>query len=193
MVERLTFRIWIREEEGFSLTELIVVLVLLGVILAISYGGLQAVYVSNEVSDRQAAFAREVGTPLAAIEEVLTQALAVENPGPYSITVLTDRDNDNVVERHQIQATTAGLVTHRTWLTNSSRVNTTLVFDSQWSENNVNLTDGVSVFKYYARDGAEITNMATAATDARTIQVTLRVDYNGHPASDSRTVLLRNR
>lgn len=180
-------------DAGFSLTELIVVLVLLGVVLAISYGGLQAVYVSNEVSSRQASFAMEVSTPLGAIEEVLTQALAVESPGPYSVTVLTDRDNDNVVERHQIQATAGGLVTHKTWLTNASRVNTTLVFDGEWSEHNVNQADAVPMFKYYERGGAEITNMVTAATSARTIQVTLRGEFDGHPYADSRTVLLRNR
>ncbi len=180
-------------EAGFSLTELIVVMALLGVILAISYGGLQVVYSAHDVSNRQALFAREVGAPLLTFEEIISQAVSVENPGPYAITVLTDRDNDNVVERHTVQITTAGTVTHREWLTNDSRVNTTLVNEWLWSEHNANQSDAIPTFNYYAADGSEITNMGVAASSAKTIEVTLLVEYEGRQFSNSRTVLLRNR
>lgn len=182
-----------RADEGFSLTELIIVMALLGVILAISYGGLQVVYRSHDVSERQAMFAREVGAPLLTFEEIIAQAVSVENPGPYSLTVLTDRDNNNVVERHVLQATTAGTLTHREWLTNTSRINTVLSNDRVWSTHNANQADVIPMFNYFDANGAEITNMALAANAVRTVEVTVLVDYEGHQFSNSRTVHLRNR
>lgn len=176
-------------DEGFSLTELIVVLVLLGVILAISYGGLQAVQAARAVSDRQAQFASEVSTPLNAFEEVISQALKVEQAGPYSITVLTDADNDNFRERHQIQCTTAGLLTHKRWATDSSQVNTTLDFDAVWSDHNSNQADASALFEYRDADGA----VTTVADDAKTVIVTVCVNYDGRDYQDSRTILMRNR
>ncbi len=176
-------------DEGFSLTELIVVLALLGVILGISYGGMQAVYASREVSDRQAAFSSEVSTPLNAFEEVICQALKVEQAGPYSITVLTDANNDNLRERHQIQCTTGGTVTHRRWATNSSQVNTTLEFDAVWSEHNTNQGDAVPMFIYRDKDG----NVTTVADNAKVVEVTLHVEYDGRDYQDGRTITMRNR
>lgn len=178
-----------RHDEGFSLTELIVVLALLGVILAISYGGMQAVYAAREVSDRQALFSAEVSTPLNAFEEVICQALKVEQAGAYSITVLTDADNDNLRERHQIQCTTAGLVTHRRWATNSGQVNTTLDFDAVWSENNSNQADAVPMFEYFDDNG----DPTTVADDAKTVVVMLHIESDGRDYQDSRTILMRNR
>lgn len=180
-------------DQGFSLTELIVVMALLGIILAISYGGLMVVYASHDVSDRQALFAREVGAPLLTFEEIISQAISVESPGPYSLTVLTDRDNDNVVERHTIQVTPAGTVTHREWLTNDSRVNTTLENEWLWSEHNANQSDVIPAFNYFDKDGTEITDMTLAANNMLTVEVTLLVEYDGRQFSNSRAVLLRNR
>jgi prepilin-type N-terminal cleavage/methylation domain-containing protein len=186
-VRRLT------DEKGFSLTELMVVLVLLGVILGISYGGLSAVYSAREVGDRQAAFAREAAAPMTHMEKVLTQTLVIESPGPYTVTVLTDRDNNDLMERHTIEAGADGTLRHRTWETDSARNNTSLVFDATWSENNVNQDEGVPLVYYYDEDQARINNMGDVADDAVYIDMEIVVEYDGKQFRDTRSALLRNR
>lgn len=176
-------------DEGFSLTELIVVVALLAVIMGISYGGMQAVQASREVSDRQALFSNEVSTPLNTFEEVISQTLKVEQAGPYSMTVLTDADTDNLRERHVIQCTTGGELTHRRWSTNMSQVNVTLEYDALWSEHNINQSAARPMFEYYDDEG----DQTTVADDAEVVVVRLWVEYQGREYTDSRRILMRNR
>lgn len=178
-----------RRDDGFSLTELIVVLALLGVVLGISYQGMRVVMISRDVSDRQAMFAREMSSPLNAFEEVISQTLKVEQAGPYSMTVLTDADNDNSRERNTIQATTAGQLTQRRWATDAAFTNTELKLDAVWSDHNTNQADAAPMFLYFDKDG----NPTTVADDARVVQVILHVVFDGRDYQDSRTILMRNR
>lgn len=187
-----------QEDRGFTLTELIVVLTLLGIVLTISYAAVVAIFKGREVSDRQASFAREVSAPLAVIEKVLTQATMVEAAAPYSITVLTDRDNDNLLERHVIEVTAAGTLRHQTWNTNSSRVNTTKTFDVTWSENNINVSEGQAFFEYYGEDtnGDGTRDPLVGVFDPRDVKVVnvvIMVEYDGRHFSDSRMAYMRNR
>ena len=180
------------DENGFSLTELMVVVSLLGMILGISYGGLLAIYKAREVSDRQAAFAQEVAAPLTHMEKILTQTLVIENPGPYTVSVLTDRDNNNLVERHTIEAGPDGTLRHRTWQTNQARVNTSLIFDSTWSTHNANRAQSTPLVIYYDSDHQRITNMADVTEDATFIDIHVALDYGGRYFDDTRSSLLRN-
>lgn len=180
------------DDSAFSLTELLVVVALLGTILAISYGGLLAIYKAREVSDRQAAFAQEGAAPLTHMEKILTQTIKIENPGPYTVTVLTDRDNNNLVERHLIEAGADGTLRHRTWLTDSSQTNTALQFDATWSQNNANQAENTPLVIYYDVDHLPITNMGLVADEAAYIDIHVVVDYNGRIYDDTRSSLLRN-
>jgi prepilin-type N-terminal cleavage/methylation domain-containing protein len=180
------------DEHGFSLTELLVVMSLLGVILAISYGGLLAIYKSREVSDRQAAFAAEAAAPLTHMEKILTQALVIESPGPYTVTVLTDRDNNNLMERHTIEATTDGTLRHRTWQTDQARVNQSLIFDATWSRNNINQDEGAPLVIYYDDDHQRINDMGLAADDAKYIDIHVVIEHSEKKYGDTRSSLLRN-
>lgn len=182
-----------RHTDGFSLTELMVVLVLMGVLFAVSYGGLMATYKGREVSDRQANFAREVSTPLSVSEKILTQAMAIEDPGEYTITVLTDRDNDNVVERHTFAVDAQNRFTEEIWLTDHFRTNTTLLDSNVWSTANVNIAEGQALFYYYDGDDQRITDMANVPAEVKYVDLNLVVEYDGQVFSDSRTIMFRNR
>jgi hypothetical protein len=127
------------------------------------------------------------------MEKILTQALVIENPGPYTVTVLTDRDNDNLVERHTIEAGADGTLRHRTWETDSTRTNTNLVFDVTWSENNRNQDEGVPLVYYFDDSQTRILDMATVPDQAVYINMQIVVEYDEKLYSDERSALLRNR
>jgi prepilin-type N-terminal cleavage/methylation domain-containing protein len=93
---------------GFTLSELIVVMGLLGVVLAVVYGSMFAMVQASRASDRQARFTNEVSSPLLAIDKVIVQNSSIEQASPYRIVVLTDRDLNNKMERTTIEATTSG-------------------------------------------------------------------------------------
>ena len=181
-----------RNDEGFSLTELVVVVALLAFVIAAAYAALNAVQVSTAVSDRHATFAAEVGGPMLAIEEVLQQALTIESAGPYSITVTTDVDNNDLVERHIITAGTDGKLTHQAYNTNSLTQNTTARLNVVWSTNNVNRVDTVPLFYYYDENLEPITDYGLVSTDAQSMDMIVVVKKDGRTFRSSRTVVLRN-
>lgn len=185
MVRRLT------DDSGFSLTELITVTVLLGIVLAISYGAMMAVYRGTEVSDRLATISRESAAPISAMEEILSQAISVDTANAYQVVVLTDRDNDNVQERHIFTANSNGTLTQVTWLTNSSHANTTQVGNVTWSLNNQNVSKAQPLFYYW--DAASPPERTTAAASVRQVDINLVVEVDGQEYQDTRRVLLRNR
>ncbi len=187
----------LKDDRGFSLTELIVVLVLLAVVLAISYGGLIATYRARDVSDRHAFVATEIGNPLATFEKMLTQATYVDAAGPYSITFRTDRDNDNVQERNIIEATSAGTLRHRVWLLNSFGNPTSLTYDATWSENNVNVARSRPLFQYSGdTDDDGVMEPLAGVVNPQEVQfvdVVIVVQYDGRDFSDERSAFMRNR
>lgn len=190
MVTRIDSR-----DDGFTLTELIIVCALLAVIMAVTYGGLTAVQKAQEVSNRQSTFANEVGAPLLGIEEVLQQAFAIESAGTYSITVRTDSNNDNLVERHVITASTSGALTHQAWWTNSLMQNTTQWINTTWSTHNVNAAASVAepLFYYYDENHVRILNTAGNLEKIKTIDAVIIVDVDGKRFRGTRTIVLRNR
>ncbi len=182
------------DEDGFSLSELIVVLALIGVVLAATYGALDVVNKSSDVSDRQALFAREISTPLNAMEEVLSQAIDVRSIGDYSVTVTTDADHDDRVEIHTITATADGRVTHQAWNTNALRQQVfPAYFDVLWSEHNTNQADNEPAFVFFDSSNTAMDPATDDEDDARTVQVTFSVEYDGRAYSDSRMIFMRNR
>jgi prepilin-type N-terminal cleavage/methylation domain-containing protein len=185
------------DDRGFSLTELIVVLLLLGVVLGISYGGLIAVYRARDVSERRAFIATEVGNPLATFEKMLTQATYVDAAGPYSVTFRTDRDNNDVQERNLIEATAGGALRHRIWLLDQYGNNTSLEYDATWSEHNVNVARSQPLFQYSGDTNGDGTMEPLSGVinpqQVQYVDVTIVVEYDEHDYSDGRSAFMRNR
>ncbi|MHB9003711.1 MAG: prepilin-type N-terminal cleavage/methylation domain-containing protein [Coriobacteriia bacterium] len=182
----------ITSDEGFSLTELIIVIAMLSFIMAAAYAALNAVQVSTDVSERQSVFAAEVGSPLLAIEEVLQQTLSVEVAGPYSITVTTDVDHDNLLERHIITAGVDGTLTQLAYNTDVLSQNTTLRQNSVWSTKNRNRIDSIPLFYYYDESHSVIADYTLVPGNAKSMDVIVEVQHEGRRFRSTRTVVLRN-
>ncbi|PKQ19950.1 MAG: hypothetical protein CVT66_07330 [Actinobacteria bacterium HGW-Actinobacteria-6] len=180
-----------RHDEGFTLTELMVVVTLLTVILGVAYLGFDVVRNGSNLSDRMAYTSREVGFPLDYMERILIQNYGFDNtttPTNYKVTVLTDRDNDDHSERYIFEATSAG-----TLRVLSLEEPETDLKPYVLSTKNSNVAQGKSLFRYYDANLTEITNMGNVSSQARSMTMTIVTTYDGQSFSDTRRVYFRNR
>lgn len=186
-------------DEGFTLAELTVVLTLIGVLLAVAFAGIKAVYDGQAASDRQAWFAREIGAPLQQLEDTLTQNIRLEAATPYSVTVLVDRPTYtgstpqfDHLERHVITVTTDGKLQEVVYAMDAFRNNSGVVRTTTWSRNIANQTRSVPFFAFVNEAGAEISATVAPAL-ARQMRVRLVAVYEGRSYEGTRTLFFRNR
>lgn len=179
----------LHRDDGYTLSELIAVIGLLGIIMGVAYGGMHIAMTGTSFSDEQALVSEEIAAPLDLVDQVFTQSLGfdVSYPGVQQnrVAVFTDQNADGVQERWQFEVDgTQLLVTRGTAASGSAE-------QSVWSESNANIAEGVPLFRFYSPDG-EITDMSDVANDATYVEVTLMVSYGDATLSDSRTVFIRN-
>ncbi|MCE5204368.1 MAG: prepilin-type N-terminal cleavage/methylation domain-containing protein [Actinomycetia bacterium] len=186
----------LKEDRGFTLSELLAALGLLGIVLGVTYGGFQVSHSYSRLSDRQAWMAREVAAPLQQMEKVLQQQYRIDSDYPgvtaYHLEVETDADNDDNREVWEFTATSD----HRLLMSNAEvrqdgtyeRAPSTYA----WSESNYNMQTGTPLFIFYDKAGAQITNLGDVPSQAAKVVVTVVTMYDGHQFSDSRTILFRN-
>ena len=183
-----------QQDDGYSLSELLVVIALMGMVLAIAYNVNYFVSRASAQNVREARFGTEVRSPLMYIDKLLMQNNQIEGvSGDDMISFFTDIDLDDVRERNVIRVDGSTLTLNR-WNVSGTNANIggpiqTLTF----STNNANLAQGVPLFTYIDSDGVTITNPDDYAGSARSIRTTIVVDYDGHVFSDSRQTFLRNR
>ncbi len=189
----------LRSDHGFTLSELIVVLGLLGVVLGVAWLGFGVASGGSRLSDRESRTSQEIGVPLLEAERLLMQRHYVRtgyssvagrnvSPGPYLVAFDTDRDNDSNSEFNIIEVTGRNLIFHR------REVNDPAGWTSvTWSRDNYNREGNVPLFRYYDVDDRELTNAGDIATRSRTVVITIVTEYEGKRYTDSRTVLFRNR
>lgn len=188
----------LRDDRGFTLTELIVVMVLLLVVMGVVYLSSYAMLQAGRASDRQARFTNEVASPLLAIDEILVQVVSgregIMDASPYRMVVLTDRDMNNLVERTTIEARADGVLRLRSEELNSQRTAVVRVFQD-WviTRHNVNVAQGTPLFRYFNASRSEITLMSEVASDARSVLVTLSASHEGRVLTDSRRIQFRLR
>jgi prepilin-type N-terminal cleavage/methylation domain-containing protein len=185
-----------RKDDGFTLSELVAALGLLGVILAATWAGFQASHNYSRLSDRQGWFAREVSSPLLQIERVMQQQYRIDPtyPGvtPYRIKCETDADNDGNREVWEIQATT-----DRRLVISSAEIRQDGSYERApstyaWSTHNHNVQTGTPLFRFYDKAGSLITNLGDVPSKATRVVVTVVTVYDEKQFSDSKTVLFRN-
>lgn len=190
----------LKDDEGLSLAELLVVLALMGMLLTAAYMGITLASRSGEIQRRDDYIARNLTGPLQVMDVVLSQNLTMNATADgYSFDCLTDQDNNNTRERHVFLCTTDGRLVQTVYSVTATGVQT-LTRTTVWQtsaaappQSNANRLRARPLITYYRRDpitGA-IAN-ATAGT-ANEALITLEVMYNGAFYSDSRRVLFRNR
>ncbi len=178
----------ISEETGFSLGELLVVLALIGVILAATFNILTVVNRSRDAIERESQFAVEIGGPLLNMERMLMQAIEIKSFSPYSIVFVTDSDNNNLVEWHEIGIGVDGHLTQKAWLTDAGQNKTTQVLNATWSKSCTNRTKSIRFITAYDLQG----NVVETPAQARAVLIDIEVVVDGHPYRDSRRLELRN-
>jgi prepilin-type N-terminal cleavage/methylation domain-containing protein len=191
-------------DEGFTLSEVLVVIALLGVVLSAAWMFVYAVEASQKDIDREAMLARSVTQPLMAMERLIVQNSAISpslNGGPtaYRVTVYTDQDSNRQLEEHTFEAIQSangdGFVNLTTYLVDSmynhvgaARQNSHIAY------NNANIRDNIRLFRYYDANGVELDPAAGGVTkQARSIVVELRITYAGHSETHTDTITFRNR
>ena len=183
----------LRADAGFTLTELVVVISLIGFVLAAAYGAQTVIARGVETSERQAFMSREVGAPLEYAERVLIQQWNIDKaaPGvtPYRIKVQADMDNDDVTEEYVFEAKPDGT------LVIESREGTAPFRSAVWSTNNRNVATGTPFLRFLRSDGSEIpiADFAQVYSDAYGVEVTIVTEHDGRELSSTRRITFRNR
>jgi len=185
----------LRDDRGFTLAELIVVMGLLTVVIGVVYGSTFAMMQASRVSDRQARFTKEVASPLLVIDTALVQNSSILEASPFRVVMLMDRDLNNRMERVTIEARDDGALHYRVEELNAQRTAVERVLqDWTISENNANVAEGVPLFRYFAAaPDEEITAMGSVSSDARSIIANVVTEHDGRTFSDSRRIQFRLR
>jgi len=183
----------LRSDEGFTLTELIVVVSLIGFVISAAYGAHYVVARGAETSERQAFMSREVGAPLEFAERVLCQQWNIDKayPGvtPYRVKMQADIDTDDVTEEYVIEATADNT------LVIESREGDAPFRTAVWSEHNRNVAVGTPLLRFFRQDGSEIpaADFAEVYSYAYSAEVQIVTEYGGKQLSSTRRVTFRNR
>ena len=180
-------------DSGFTLTELVVVLTLLGFVLSVAWATFSLVRNGSDQSDRESVYAHEVGAPLDFAERLLTQQFAFDSAspgaGPYRCAFYTDRDNDGHRERYVIEATTDG----RLVISSSEEIDSPSTYTGVWSDRNFNVSESTPLFRYLDQEGTEITDMSEVYAYATSVDMTIVTQQGGRTLADTRRAFFRNR
>jgi len=196
MVARMNrrFGTFLRDDDGLSLTELLVALVLLGMVLAIAWNLNSYMNKVNTDNEREAYVSGEVRTPLMVIDKLVMQNSLIEGGSDaYQLSFITDVNLDDVRERTVITVTGTEL-RRTTWNITGSGANIEpAVIDTVLSRNNANSAQDEPLFTYLDSSGDIITDTDLISSQARSVVTNILVDYDGTIYHDSRETHLRNR
>ena len=192
-------RTTLRADEGVTLTELMVVVTLMGFVLAAAYGAYFALQRGGDATLREGAITQEVTYPLLTLERIIIQNRELySSSNAYTLVCTTDRDLDGQYELHTITAKPGGGLHLLTQVLNNAGQPVQTVQNADLSTLNSNYADGVPMFRYYGPpdDAGIVSEIATAANvpgEARSILLTIRSTYRGRAIEESRTIQFRNR
>jgi len=193
-------RTGVRDDRGFTLTELLVVMSLLGMVLTVAYAALQLTFQSGEVQRRNAFVSTSITEPLQLMDVVISQNLSIDSgSGDYQLSLLTDQNADNTRERHVYQATNDGRLVETVYNVGANDTNASLLRSTVWQRviassgsRNTNILKNKPLFTYYKTDDAGVLTPSTP-TDATQVVVRVEARYDSQDYYDQRRVYFRNR
>jgi type II secretory pathway pseudopilin PulG len=177
------------DDRGISLTEMLVVTVLMGFVLAVVYMGIQFSDAARAVADTQSQFAREVTAPINVMDASLAQRVPLAGWAmePYTATLRMPADYaPGTILEHTYTANTNGTLGQQIHRVNGAT--RTLVRTVTWSTTNANRARNIPLLTYY-NGSVNATNVALVDNVVVRV-VTVR---GGQEFSDQRRVYFRNR
>lgn len=181
-------------DDGYTLSELMVVIGLLGIVLAIAWNMNNFVTTVSQSNEREAYFSSEVRTPLMYIDKLLMQNSAIEGGSTeYRLSFLTDQNLDDVRERTVVEVSGSELQLTTWEITGSMTSIQPPIRSMRLSDHNANLDLGEPLFTYLDSEDETITVSDEFAGNARSITTNIVVDYQGHVFRDAIRTYLRNR
>jgi len=185
-----------RDEQGFSLSELIIVVGLMGTVIAMSWAGLSVMMKGNDISTSQGNSANAFANPVEEMSMILMQNGSVKSAAPNRVEVWTDRQIDGTPELNAFYVNSSGELIWESWKYNSAR--TSYTSHNVWvmDNSNANVAQGVPLFAYYDRDGSVLTGTNIAQkgpSDTVYMKLTVIVHTTNGTTSDTRGVYFRNR
>jgi prepilin-type N-terminal cleavage/methylation domain-containing protein len=180
----------LRDDSGLSLTELLVVLALMGMVLATVYLGINFGYRAQAVAETQTHFAKEISAPLRVMDKAFSQSTVPPTGTAYNeylvrLRMPIDHVPGRIIE-HEYEATADGRLLQRVY--QISGANRTLLRTVTWSKTNTNRAVGQAMFTYF-RSTTPTTNVVAA----NNVLITLTTEYGGQVYRDRRRVFFRNR
>lgn len=180
----------LRDDSGLSLTELVVVIALMGFVLAVVYMGQQFAYRAQDTADRQNRITQDITAPIRAIDKSFSQSLVPPfgtNPEPYHALLRMPVDYmPGQTYEYDYLATTDGRIVEAVYrIAGTTR---TKVREAVLTSSNANRTLNVPLFTYY-KGSTVTTNVITADS----VVVEVASTYQGTTYRDKRRISFRNR
>lgn len=178
-----------RSDDGLSLAELMVVLMMMGFVVGAAYMAVTFSYRATAVAETQAEFAKTVSAPLDVMDSTFSQNTMLDgvNPlDPYAATIRLPLEYSAQIEERIYTAGTDGRLVEQ--VNSIVGVTRTPLRTVVWSTTNANRTLSKPMFTYYTGSG-----VATNAALADSVVIDVWTVQGGTQFHDSRRIYFRNR
>ena len=177
------------DDSGFTLTELLVVLTLLGVLLAVIFGAVQVVQQGNGIVSAQSQFAQDLSSPLQTMDKLFSQNKRIVSGSQYSATIDMPYDqNLGISKRYVFAADSQGRLIETIQNVSGSGTTVTTLKSFPMSTHNSNIGQSLPLFQYL--DGSGNT---TTTAGARSVLIQISSTSDRRTMSTKRQVYFRNR
>jgi prepilin-type N-terminal cleavage/methylation domain-containing protein len=178
------------EDSGFTLAEVMVVLLILGVLMTAMYAGLHVAQGGVNIAMREGQMQQEIGSPLHIMDKWLSQNQLIEFGDGYTLVFHSPTDAlTHTYLRYVIGVDGAGKLTDTVDLIDISTGTVTRQSSGVWSRTNQNRALSKPMFTYYDESGMT----TTTVTAARAVSVEIWSKTDGRLISGKRQIYFRNR